>query len=81
MLSALLKPTVKGEIFVLELSSYQLDDLAYSPNIAVVTNLFPEHMDYHGGEKNYYEAKKNIFRHQGKDDLLVFNDKNKILNY
>ena len=79
MLSALLKPTVKGEIFVLELSSYQLEDLEFSPNIAVVTNLFPEHMDYHGGEKNYYEAKKNIFRHQGKDDLLVFNDKNKIL--
>ncbi len=79
MLSALLGPIAKNEIFVLELSSYQLDDSAYSPNIAVATNLFPEHMTYHGGEKNYYEAKKNIIRWQSAEDTFVYNPKNVLM--
>jgi UDP-N-acetylmuramoylalanine-D-glutamate ligase len=75
MLSCLLKPIKKGTIFVLELSSYQLDDIAYSPDIAVVTNLFPEHMDFHGGLKSYYEAKKNIIRAQKSNDYFVYHKK------
>lgn len=77
MLQALLEPTDKDEIFVLELSSYQLDDIEFSPDIAVVTNLFPEHMDYHHGIENYYEAKKNIINFQNKNNVFVcnFNDK------
>lgn len=76
MLEVLLEPAKKDEIFVLEMSSYQLDDIEYSPNIAVVTNLFPEHMNYHGSIENYYAAKKNIIK---KSDIFVFNPKNKIL--
>ena len=79
MLGALMNPIKKDEIFVLELSSYQLDDISFSPNIAVVTNLFPEHMDYHSGIENYYEAKKNIIRFQNKTDTFVYNQKNKKL--
>src|SRR3989344_5656968 len=41
-----------------------LDDIEYSPNIALLLNLFPEHMNYHGGVEQYYEAKKNIFKFQ-----------------
>lgn len=75
MLEALLKPINRGEVFVLELSSYQLDDLGFSPHIAVITNLFPEHMDYHCGLNDYFEAKKNIIKFQGKNDFFVYNPK------
>jgi UDP-N-acetylmuramoylalanine--D-glutamate ligase len=73
MLQALLEPVNKDEIFVLELSSYQLDDVEFSPDIAVVTNLFPEHMDFHQGTENYYEAKKNIINFQNKNNVFVCN--------
>ena len=73
MLQALLKPIAKDTIFVLELSSYQLDDIAFSPDIAIVTNLFEEHMDYHGNLKNYYEAKKNIINFQTRHHFFVYN--------
>lgn len=79
MLSALAEPIKKDEIFVLELSSYQLDDIEFSPHIAVITNLFPEHMDYHEGIRQYYEAKKNIIKFQGKSDFFVYNPKVKEL--
>ncbi|MDO8530467.1 MAG: UDP-N-acetylmuramoyl-L-alanine--D-glutamate ligase [bacterium] len=76
MLGALLQPIPKERIFILELSSYQLDDIKYSPDIAVITNLFPEHLDYHGSLQNYYEAKRNIIktaRH------IIYNPQNLIM--
>ncbi|MCL5011069.1 MAG: UDP-N-acetylmuramoyl-L-alanine--D-glutamate ligase [Patescibacteria group bacterium] len=75
MLKSLLGPIEKSEIFVLELSSYQLDDIEFSPNVAVITNLFPEHMDYHGGVKPYFEAKQNIVKYQRKNDFFIYNPK------
>src|SRR3989344_324680 len=76
---AIKTPGIKKEpVFVLELSSAQLDDLVFSPDIAVVTNLFPEHMDYHGNVKNYYQAKQNIIRFQNKNDYVIYNPKNKL---
>jgi UDP-N-acetylmuramoylalanine-D-glutamate ligase len=78
MLEVLLGKVDPGEMFVIELSSYMLEDIEYSPNIAVMTNLFPEHMDYHGGVEKYYSAKQNIFKFQNPDDLAVkppFNEK------
>lgn len=79
MLERLLKPVNKNTIFVLELSSYQLDDIKFSPDIAVVTNLFPEHIDYHNGTKSYYQAKKNIINFQGKGNYFIYYPKNKIM--
>ncbi|MER5456075.1 UDP-N-acetylmuramoyl-L-alanine--D-glutamate ligase [Micromonospora sp. NPDC002389] len=49
-----------AELYVLELSSYQCSDLADSPRIAVVTALFPEHLDAHGSEEQYYRDKLNL---------------------
>lgn len=80
MLEVLLKPIENETIFVLELSSYQLDDIEFSPDIAVVTNLFPEHMDYHSGQKKYYSAKKNIINFQDKNGIFIYNPKNKKLS-
>lgn len=61
-----------GRFFVMEMSSYQLMDLTVSPHIAVVTSFFPEHLDYHGSLQNYMDAKKNIARHQKKDDVIFY---------
>ena len=69
----LLSQHSEEDISVLELSSYQLDDIEFSPHIAVVTNLFPDHMDYHDGVERYYEAKKNIIRFQEGEDVFVYN--------
>ncbi len=77
MLESLLKTVKKDTIFVLELSSYQLDDIKFSPDIAVVTNLFNEHMDYHGNVKNYWQAKKNIINFQNIENSFIYNPKDK----
>jgi len=56
--------------YVLELSSYQCADLTDSPRVAVVTALFPEHLDAHGGEREYYRDKLNLLRH-GPEMIVV----------
>jgi len=75
MLEEMLKTIEKNDIFVAELSSYQLDDIKYSPHIAVVLDLFPEHMNYHGDIKNYYQAKKNIIKYLTAKDYFIYNPK------
>jgi UDP-N-acetylmuramoylalanine--D-glutamate ligase len=77
MLETLMKPVPKNNIFVLELSSYQLDDIVFSPDISVVTNLFNEHADYHGTVQKYHEAKKNIINFQSNKDYFVYNPHSK----
>jgi len=71
MLETLLGKTDPKEIFVIELSSYMLEDIEYSPNVAVLTSFFPEHMDFHQGMENYRVAKENIFKFQNPGDLAV----------
>lgn len=63
---------------VLELSSFQLMTMNVSPEIAIVTNLSPNHLDMHKGMEEYIDAKKNIFKYQSKDDLLILNRENDI---
>ncbi|MCK4601464.1 MAG: UDP-N-acetylmuramoyl-L-alanine--D-glutamate ligase, partial [Phycisphaerae bacterium] len=61
---------------VLELSSFQLDDLpliSLSPHVAVMTNLMPNHLDRHGTMAAYADAKKNIFKFQSPADVLILN--------
>lgn len=59
-----------AELYVLELSSYQCADLTDSPRVAVVTALFPEHLDAHGGEREYYRDKLNLLAH-GPETVVV----------
>ena len=61
---------------VLELSSFQLMTMKRSPAIAVVTNLSPNHLDVHKSYQEYIEAKENVFLHQGKEGVTVFNADN-----
>ena len=63
---------------VLELSSFQLMTMEQSPHVAVITNLSPNHLDYHHTMEEYIRAKKNIFLHQGEEDRLVLNYDNAI---
>lgn len=63
---------------VVELSSFQLMDMTRSPERAVVTNLAPNHLDIHKDMDEYVDAKKNIFRYQNTDGLLVLNADNAI---
>ncbi len=63
---------------VVELSSFQLMDMQRSPHIAVVTNLAPNHLDVHKDMEEYIGAKKNIFRYQTGEDILVLNADNAI---
>jgi UDP-N-acetylmuramoylalanine--D-glutamate ligase len=60
-------------IFVLEMSSYQLVDVHASPHISACINLFNDHVDVHGTLENYWEAKRNIMRYAGPDDVFVYN--------
>jgi len=61
------------DIAVLELSSFQLITMKRSPDIAVVTNVEPNHLDVHSGMDEYIGAKRNIFIHQKRADRAVFN--------
>ena len=63
---------------VVELSSFQLMDMRRSPHVAVVTNLAPNHLDVHKDMQEYIDAKINLFRYQGKDDILIVNADNDI---
>jgi UDP-N-acetylmuramoylalanine--D-glutamate ligase len=61
---------------VLELSSFQLEDLAKSPHIAVVLDITPDHLDRHKTFLEYLEAKKPIVRHQAPQDFAVLSADN-----
>jgi len=60
-------------VFVLELSSYQLSDLQVSPHISACLNLYNDHTDWHGSLDNYWEAKHNIMRYAGPEDVFIYN--------
>ena len=66
------------DIAVLELSSFQLMTMDRSPDIAVVTNLAPNHLDIHTSMEEYVQAKENIYLHQGPQGRLVLNYDNEI---
>ncbi len=66
------------DFVVLELSSFQLMTMNVSPNVAVITNITPNHLDIHKSYEEYIEAKANIFKYQNENDLLVLNFDNNI---
>lgn len=58
---------------VVELSSFQLMDMTHSPHIAVITNVTPNHLDWHKGMEEYSDAKKRLLKYQTSADLCVLN--------
>ncbi|MAH82340.1 MAG: UDP-N-acetylmuramoyl-L-alanine--D-glutamate ligase [Flavobacteriaceae bacterium] len=69
------------EIYVLELSSFQLDDIVnFSPDIAIITNITPDHLNrYNNNFDDYISSKLNISSNQDKDQFLIINADDPIL--
>lgn len=65
--------TTSSTVFVMEMSSHQLHELGYSPSIAVLQGIVPEHLDYYGSFAAYAQAKATITRHQTENHYLIFN--------
>lgn len=65
------------DIFVFELSSHQLEHVKYSPHIAVILNMFEEHLDHYNSYEEYKEAKRNIFKYQKETDYYILNNEMK----
>lgn len=67
-----IEPPIDGEVIVLELSSYQIDlARALTPDVAVFTNLSPDHLDRHGGMGGYFAAKRRLFAEGGPDRAVI----------
>lgn len=66
------------DIVILELSSFQLMGMHISPNIAVITNVTPNHLNIHASLEEYIDAKKNIFKYQDEKDILILNYDNEV---
>lgn len=71
--------SIRAEDFaVVELSSFQLMKMTRSPHIAVITNVSPNHLDWHNGMEEYTTAKKTIFLYQSARDKTVLNASNAV---
>lgn len=72
---------IKPEDYVaVEISSFQLMDCNVSPDVAVITNLSPNHLDIHKGMEEYIESKINIYLHQDSNGIVILNKDNEITN-
>ncbi|UCC94576.1 MAG: UDP-N-acetylmuramoyl-L-alanine--D-glutamate ligase [Candidatus Omnitrophota bacterium] len=72
--SSLILNTKKGDLIVLEISSFQLETIIeFKPHVASILNVEPDHLDRYRSLKDYFDAKMNIFRNQTKDDWAVLN--------
>ena len=66
---------------VLEISSHQLEYIKKSPNIAIILNIFEEHLDHYNSYEKYAEAKYNIFRFQNENDFAIYNMDNSVIQH
>ena len=73
--------TIKEDIIlVLEMSSHQLEYMKLSPNIAILLNIYEEHLDHYSSLDKYIEAKCNIYRFQNENDYFLYNFDNELLS-
>lgn len=66
------------DIVVLEMSSFQLMEMEISPQISVITNITPNHLNIHKDYEEYIEAKKNIFKYQDENGIVILNYDNEL---
>ena len=67
-------------IFVVEMSSHQLEYINTSPHIGVILNLYEDHLDHAGTVEHYHACKLNMFKYQNKDDIAIYCKDNETLN-
>lgn len=65
---------------ILEMSSHQLEYMKLSPNISILLNIYPEHLDHYESFEKYAEAKCNIFKYQNKSDYFIYNSDDEKIN-
>ena len=70
----------QSDIAVVELSSFQLMGMKHSPHISAITNLTPNHLDYHADFDEYVQAKTAIYTNQNENDILVLNIDDEVTN-
>jgi len=71
----------KTSVVVLEMSSFQLQDLVKSPHVAILLNTTTDHLDYHADREEYLRAKESVLVHQNKDCLAILNKDYEYVNY
>ena len=73
-LSQLAEQSTKEDVYISELSSFQLMGIdQFKPKIACIVNIFSAHLDYHGTREEYIKAKLQLTKNQMEDDYLVYN--------
>lgn len=68
------------DVAVVELSSFQLMGMEVSPQVSLITNLSPNHLDIHKDMEEYVTSKENIYLHQHEGDTVVLNQDNALTN-
>lgn len=72
--SSIVSETDDNTIFILEISSFQLEDIdRFSPNVAILLNLTPDHQDRYSSEEEYFKTKFRIFENQKENDFAILN--------
>lgn len=71
----------KGLVAVIEMSSHQLEFVKTSPEVAIITNIYPEHLDHYNGFDGYVNAKLNIIKNQTPKDIFIGNADQDILEF
>lgn len=69
----------KDTILVLELSSHALEFVKRSPNIAILLDIYEEHLDHYSSMEKYIEAKFNVAKFQSENDIFIYNASNKYM--
>ena len=69
----------KDTILVLELSSHALEFVKKSPNIAILLNIYEEHLDHYSSMEKYIEAKFNVAKFQSENDIFIYNASNRYM--
>ncbi len=70
----------KDTVIVFEMSCHQMEFIQNSPHMAVLLNIYPEHLDHYDSFESYKRAKENIYRYQKQDDVLIVNEELKPQN-
>jgi len=78
-LSFLLKKNKENNIYIYELSSFQLMNLKKSPHISVLLNSYPDHLDWHKDFNEYVQTNANMACYQTEKDFLIYNSQDKLI--
>lgn len=66
-------------ILIIEMSSYQLEMVNYSPHLGIILNLYEEHLNYHESKDNYFLSKLNMFKYQSETDYCLYSSDNEYI--